>query len=106
MIILGNSRRSLPWKIYSSNKPYNNPLNFVMDYAFIPMLYLLRGNIVFQAIVGCGMLPSRWIGGSAFIPISMYNGKRGFIKGAVGKYFFYAIYPLHLLAIYLFKTFI
>ena len=77
-----------------------------MGYAFIPMLYLLRGNIVFQAIVGCGMLPSRWIGGSAFIPISMYNGKRGFIKGAVGKYFFYAFYPLHLLAIYLFKTFI
>lgn len=35
MIILGNSRRSLPWKTYSSNKPYNNPLNFVMDSALM-----------------------------------------------------------------------
>ncbi len=75
-----------------------------MGYAFIPMLYLLRNNTLFQAVVACGMLPSHWIGGSAFIPISMYNGKRGFIKGSFGKYFFYAFYPLHLLAIYLFKT--
>ena len=75
-----------------------------MGYAFIPMLYLLRDNTLFQAVVACGMLPSHWIGGSAFIPISMYNGKRGFIKGSFGKYFFYAFYPLHLLAIYLFKT--
>lgn len=75
-------------------------------YGFILMLYLLRENILFQAIVGSCMLSTRYIAGTAFIPISMYNGKRGFMKGALGKYFFYVFYPLHLLAIYLFKTII
>lgn len=70
-------------------------------YGFIILLYLLRERKLLQAVVGCCVLPSRLIGGLAFIPINLYNGERGFIKGAVGKYLCYAFYPVHLLVIYL-----
>ena len=39
----------------------------------------------------------------AFLPMSLYNGKRGFIKGKFLKYAFYAIYPVHIFIIYLLK---
>lgn len=72
-------------------------------FSFIVMLYLLRHRPLFRAIVGAGMLGSRWIAGLAFIPISMYNGSRGFIQGPFAKYIFYAFYPLHLLVLYFIK---
>ena len=75
-----------------------------IGYGFILALYALRNNTVLQAVVGCCILPSRWIAGLAFIPLSMYNGKRGFVKGLFAKYFFYVYYPLHLLVIYLIRT--
>ena len=70
-------------------------------FAFIILLYILRHQPVIQAVIGCCMLPLRWVAGLAFIPINMYNGCRGFIQGPVLKYAFYAFYPLHLLVIYL-----
>jgi len=69
-------------------------------YGFILLLYALRKQELLRAIIGCCVLGSRWIAGTAFIPIAMYNGERGFIKGKAGKYFFYLFYPLHLLVIY------
>ena len=39
----------------------------------------------------------------AFIPINLYNGKRGFIRGKVMKYAFYAAYPVHIMIIYLIR---
>lgn len=69
-------------------------------YGFILLLYALREHKLLQAVIGCCVLPSRWIGGLAFIPINMYNGERGFVKGPVWKYAFYLFYPLHLLAIW------
>lgn len=69
-------------------------------YGFILMLYVLRNNRLLQAVIGCCFLSSRWLAGLAFIPINMYNGRRGFIKGPVAKYLFYAFYPLHLLVLY------
>ena len=33
---------------------------------------------------------------AAFIPISMYSGKRGFVKGNFLKTAFYLFYPLHI----------
>lgn len=71
--------------------------------SFILMLYLLRRNATLRAAVGCCFLPMHWIAGLAFIPIALYNGQRGFVRGAFGKYFFYAFYPLHLLVLYLIK---
>ena len=70
---------------------------------FILMLWLLRKHPVCRAVVGVCMLPSRWIGGLAFIPMGMYNGKRGFIKGRVLQFAFYAFYPAHMLLFYLIK---
>ena len=72
----------------------------VSGYGFILMIYALRKNELVRAIVGSCMLGSRWIAGLAFIPISMYNGERGFIQGKYMKYLFYAFYPLHLMVIY------
>lgn len=69
-------------------------------YGFIILLYLLRDRKLFMTIIGCCTLPSRWIGGLAFIPICMYNGKRGFIHSKVVKYAFYIFYPAHLLILY------
>lgn len=54
--------------------------------------------------VGCAALPSHVIGGMAFVPIALYNGKRGFIQGPVAKYLFYAFYPLHMLVIWFLRT--
>ena len=72
--------------------------------AFIVLLYALRRHTVLQAMAGCCMLPMKWRAGLAFIPISMYNGRRGFIRGQLAKYLFYAFYPAHLLIIYLLQT--
>lgn len=71
--------------------------------SFILLLYVLRHHRVFQAAIGWCFLPMRWIAGLAFIPINLYNGRRGFIQGAIGKYLFYVFYPLHLLVIYLLR---
>ncbi|HCA05211.1 MAG TPA: TraX protein [Ruminococcaceae bacterium] len=72
-------------------------------FAFILLLYLLRDMAVVRDVLGICVLPSQWIGGLAFLPVAFYNGKRGFIKGAVLKYAFYAFYPAHLFVIYLIK---
>ena len=68
-------------------------------FGFILLLYLLREKKLYRAVVGTcflGSLPA----GLAFIPISMYNGKRGFIQGRFLKYAFYAFYPLHLFILF------
>lgn len=72
-------------------------------FGFIIMLYALRQHRLWQAVVGSCMLGGRWLAGLAFIPINMYNGKRGFITGPLAKYLFYVFYPLHLLIIYLLR---
>ena len=77
-----------------------------MGVAFITLMYILRSNKMLMTIVGTCVLPQKWIGGLAFIPISFYNGERGFIKNKVAKYSFYAFYPVHLLIIYLIKLYL
>ena len=69
-------------------------------FGFILMLYLLRERKLYQAVLGCCILSSHWVAGLAFIPISLYNGKRGFIRSRTLKYAFYLIYPVHLLILY------
>ena len=72
-------------------------------YGFILLLYILRTNKVLMSIIGVCVLPSKWIGGAAFLPICIYNGKRGFATGKAAKYAFYLFYPLHLFIIYLLR---
>lgn len=74
-----------------------------IGFGFILMLYALRNSRLIQALVGCCILPSHVIAGLAFVPLSMYNGKRGFIKGTLAKYLFYIYYPLHLFVIYIMR---
>ena len=71
----------------------------IRGFIFIILLYALREHEVLR------ILPSFILNNfiytiAAFVPISFYNGKRGFIKGAVLKYAFYAFYPVHLLVFY------
>ncbi|MBR0081519.1 MAG: TraX protein [Clostridia bacterium] len=73
-------------------------------FSFIMMLYFLRDYPLPRAIVGAGLLGSRWQAGLAFVPIAFYNGKRGYLKGPVLKYAFYAFYPVHILILYYMKT--
>lgn len=70
-------------------------------FAFILMLHALRNQLLLKSMIGCCMLPGAWIPSIAFIPISLYDGSRGFIRGTVWKYLFYAFYPLHLMVLYL-----
>ena len=72
-------------------------------FAFILVMYLLREEKILQAVVGTCIESGGWAAGLAFIPINLYNGKRGFIKGKVMKYAFYAAYPVHILIIYLIR---
>ena len=72
-------------------------------FAFILVLYLLREEKILQAIVGTCIESGGWAAGLAFVPINLYNGRRGFIKGKVMKYAFYAAYPVHILIIYLIR---
>ena len=72
--------------------------------SFIILLYVLRRNEILRAAIGCCFLGWRWIAGLAFIPIALYNGRRGFIQGSFGKYLFYLFYPVHLLALYFIKV--
>ena len=72
-------------------------------YALILCLYALRQHIAIRTVVGASLLSSPLRGGLSFIPMTMYNGQRGFIKGAIGKYACYAFYPVHLLLIGIIK---
>lgn len=78
----------------------------IVGFGYVLLIYVLRYNRIFQAILGICFLPSKWIGGMAFIPINLYNGKRGFIKGNISKYLFYGFYPLHLMCLYIIRRII
>lgn len=68
------------------------------------LLYLCRGQRTLQTVLSYPMLSGGVAAFAAFIPISMYNGKRGFIKTAAAKYAFYLFYPLHILFLLLIKS--
>lgn len=75
----------------------------VTGYAFILMMYLLREMPIGRALVGSAFLSSGWLAGLAYIPIAFYNGERGFIKGKAASLCFYALYPVHMLILYLIR---
>ena len=70
------------------------------DYGLVGVLlifvmYLFREQSAAKTVLAYPLL-GRITAMAAFVPIFMYNGKRGFIKSPVWKYVFYAIYPLHM----------
>jgi hypothetical protein len=71
---------------------------------FILILWFFRDYPVYRAILGICVIPNRHFAWFAFIPIGLYNGKRGFIKGRILQFAFYAIYPAHMLIFYLIKA--
>lgn len=72
-------------------------------YALIFLFYALRQSNLLKIVCGPLVLGEGIKPLPAFIPISMYNGKRGFIKAKPLKYAFYVFYPLHLLIIGIIK---
>lgn len=74
------------------------------DYSYwgiilIVVLYYFRNRPVIQTISGSIFLAWEAPAILAFIPINMYNGKRGISL----KYFFYVFYPAHLLLLTLIR---
>lgn len=69
----------------------------------IGMLYVLRGQTILQTLFAYPMLSGGVAAWCAFVPINMYNGKRGFIQGKPLKYAFYLFYPLHILLLLIVK---
>lgn len=63
----------------------------------IGLLYVLREKRVLKALFSFPLLSGGYYALCAFIPIGMYNGERGFIRGKALKYAFYIFYPAHIM---------
>ena len=63
----------------------------------ILLLYVLRDHPIVQVVAGYSLFSGGIYAVVAFIPINMYNGRRGFIQSPILKYAFYLFYPLHIL---------
>ena len=74
-----------------------------IGFAFILVMYLLRKSLICQAIIGSCLSSSHWKIVPSFALISLYNGKRGFIRNRFLQLLFYSIYPLHMLLFYFIK---
>lgn len=61
------------------------------------LIHLFRSTPSVQALLAYPFLSGGIAAWAAFIPINLYNGKRGFIKSPVLKYAFYVFYPAHIL---------
>lgn len=60
------------------------------------LLYVMREQPLAKTVLAFPLLSGGWAAFAAFLPISFYNGERGFIKSAWLKYSFYIFYPAHI----------
>ncbi len=67
---------------------------------FILCLFLLQDYPLPRALVGCCFFARPLTVLPAFALTGLYNGKRGFIRGKVLQYLYYAIYPAHMLLLF------
>ena len=72
----------------------------------ILILYLFHDRRNTQVILAGISLLWEWKACFSMIYIRLYNGKRGFLKGKFGKYFFYCYYPLHMVLLIILRYFI
>ncbi|MBQ3556810.1 MAG: TraX protein [Oscillospiraceae bacterium] len=63
----------------------------------ILLIYCFRTRPALQAVTAYPLLSGGFAALAAFIPINLYNHRRGFIKSPALKYAFYIFYPLHIL---------
>ena len=80
-------------------------MGFICDYGprgfgLVFAIYVLRSNALAYTVIGSCILTSTWRSALAFVPINLYNGKRGFVRGPILKFAFYAFYPAHLLLLW------
>lgn len=75
----------------------------VKGVALIALLYILKEQLPVASVLSYGLLSGGLAAWCAFVPINLYNGKRGFIKGKFMKYSFYAFYPVHMLVLVIIK---
>ncbi len=75
----------------------------IRGYILILALYALRSTPLLRFVVS-SVIPSSHAALSAFLPICLYNGKRGFIHGNIAKYTFYLIYPAQFLILWLLRV--
>lgn len=68
------------------------------------LLYVLRGKPFAKTALAFPLLSGGWAAFAAFIPINLYNGKRGFIQTSWLKYSFYVFYPAHILLLLLIRS--
>lgn len=66
----------------------------------ILFMHVMREKAAARTIIGCCFFSKPFRVLPSFIIMNFYSGKRGFIRGKVGKYVFYAVYPLHMLVLY------
>lgn len=86
--------------------PYLNLDYGLKGFLLIVLLYVMREQKVFRALLSFPLLSGGYPAWCAFVPISMYNGKRGFINNKPLKYCFYVFYPLHIVVLLILKTII
>lgn len=67
------------------------------------LLYVLREQPFAKTALAFPLLSGGWAAFAAFLPINLYNGKRGFIQAPWLKYSFYVFYPAHILILLLIK---
>lgn len=69
----------------------------------ILLMHVLRHLPAVQAVLAYPFLSGGLFSLAAFIPINMYNKKRGFIHSTALKYLFYLFYPLHITVLLIIK---